>query len=107
MARKPIHANRTTIRSPWADDEAPVMGHVDDAVPMSVRLRVNQAIALGISGKGIMLGERLPDLIRRVAPGALTPFAFEGYRVETDLPQNTHEALCKGKIAVEIRVASH
>lgn len=99
--------NRTTIRTPWADDEEPVMGHVDAAVPADVRLRVNQAIAYAVSRQGILRGERLPDLIRRVAPTALNPFALEGYRIDLDLPQNTHAALCAGKIAVDIRVSSH
>jgi hypothetical protein len=102
-----MSATRTTIQSPWADDEEPVMGHVDPAVPLRVRHRVGQVIAGAISGKGILRGERLPGMIDRVAPGALAAFAMEGYRVNLDIPQNTHEALCRGKLAVEIRVASH
>jgi hypothetical protein len=85
----------------------PAVGHVDPGVPMDVRLRVNQAIAYAVAGQGVLRGERLPGLIERVAPGALTPFAFEGYRVNVDLPENTHDALCRGEIAVEIRIASH
>lgn len=101
-----ILRSRTTIRAPMDDGPAAV-GHVDAAVPMDVRLRVNQAIAYAVSGQGILRGERLPDLIRRVAPNALTLFALEGYRTDVDLPQNTHEALCAGKIAVDIRASSH
>lgn len=98
---------RTTVTLPWDADAEPVIGHVDPGVPMDVRLRVNQAIAYAICGQGILRGERLPELLRRVAPDALAAFALEGYRVETDLPQNTHAALCRGHVAVEIRVAGH
>lgn len=78
---------------------------VDRDCPPELVTRVRQAIALGICGQGILRDERLPDLVARVCPNALTFTALEGYRVNLDLPQNTHAALCLGMVEFEIRKA--
>lgn len=76
---------------------------VDPGCPSDLRRRVYQALTLGITGQQIRLGERLPDLVARVCPAATSFAILEGYEVVLDLPANTHEALCLGEIAVEIR----
>lgn len=78
---------------------------IDRDCPPDLIARVRQAIALAISGQGILRDERLPGLVARVAPNALTFVAFEGYRVNLDLPQNTHAALCVGMVEFELRKA--
>jgi hypothetical protein len=78
---------------------------VDPACPADLELRIRQAIALGIAGQGIRRDERLPDLIARVCPGVVAFAMLEGFRVNLDLPANTHGALCLGMIEVEIRAA--
>ncbi len=76
---------------------------MDRGCPAELRRRAYQSLMLGIRQQGILRGERLPDLVARVCPSVLSFVALEGYRADLDLPENTHEALCRGVIAMELR----
>jgi hypothetical protein len=71
--------------------------------PPELRRHVDCILVAGLSRKGIMAGETLRDLVSRHCPEVFEIAAAAGFELRLDLAENTHKALCKGRIAYQIR----
>jgi hypothetical protein len=71
--------------------------------PAEMRREIDVTIAAGIAQKGIAAGETLADLVQRHCPGVYALASAQGFELRLDLAENTHTALCRGRVAYQIR----
>lgn len=75
--------------------------HLD--CPPELRRQIDMELAAGIAQKGIAAGETISDLVNRHCPQIYALASAQGFELRFDLRENTHRALCKGRIAYQIR----
>ena len=81
---------------------------VDPACPPEVANEIRAHLAAGVSGQGILRGETLGQLVDRVCPEVYGAVERYGFRITFDMPENSHRALCKGRLNYVIRrIAEH
>ncbi|MBV8697383.1 hypothetical protein [Bradyrhizobium sp.] len=64
---------------------------------------MRQLIAAAVVQKPIYPHDRLGDLIERHAPDIFAVTEVEGFTLHFDMPENSHKALCKGRLFFQIR----
>ncbi len=79
---------------------------IDPACPLDLTREVDVALAANLVGKGIYAGDTLPDAVVRYCPDIFTITAVHGFELRFDMPENTHKALCRGRLYYRIRRAT-
>lgn len=64
---------------------------------------VRVTIAVNTARKPFYRGETLIDLVKRECPSIFDEVRTQGFDLRLDLPENSHTALAKGRIAYQIR----
>ena len=80
---------------------------IDPDCPEELHMKLRAELAARIVGQGVYRGETLDHLVKRVCPAVFDIAAAEGFKLRLDLPENTHKALCKGRLYLVIRKALH
>jgi hypothetical protein len=71
--------------------------------PPGVSDRVRQLLAVAVARKPIYAGDRLSDLVVRHCPAIFAVVEEHGFELRFDLPENSHKALCRGRLFYQIR----
>jgi hypothetical protein len=71
--------------------------------PKDARRDIDVMMATSLARKGILAGETLGDIVKRLCPQIVEIAGRHGFELRFDLIENTHKALCKGRLAYQVR----
>jgi hypothetical protein len=76
---------------------------IHPACPPELNRRVTELLAAGVARKPIRQDDRLGDLVTRHCPDIFAVVEAQGFELRFDMPENSHKALCKGRLFYQIR----
>lgn len=80
---------------------------IDQDCPPDLVRQVDVTLAAALAGQGIMMADRLGDLVARHCPEIFALTQPHGFELRFDLAENTHSALRKGRFYYRIRKRAH
>ena len=76
---------------------------IDPTCPPDLVRLIDTHLAASCSRKPFYRGETLLDLVGRCCPDIFKLASERGFELRFDMPENSHHALCKGRLHYVIR----